>query len=157
MFNDLLEINGQFPSSQQVTSAKHIRIYFPMEKTMPLLLANSTLADYFRNLMRLDSAHGFVTHHSFTFVSTSMMRRHVALNTVNVFFKRCTQDLALVELKRALLGGREGPKQVILLRSSYSSNKTKSEVQDLSNSILYSMAEIVFGRQGNVFCSNYPH
>ena len=57
--------------------------------------------------MRLDRAHGFVTHHSFTFVSTNMLRRFAALNTVNVFAKRCTQDLSVAELKRALLEGYE--------------------------------------------------
>ena len=52
--------------------------------------------------------------------------------------------------KSPLRGGWEGPKQTTLLRSSYSSNKTKSEVQDSSGSILHSMTQIVFGRQGNV-------
>ena len=57
--------------------------------------------------MRLDHAHGFVTHHSFTFVYTNMLRRHAALNTENVFAKRCAQDLSGAELKRALLEGDE--------------------------------------------------
>ena len=55
--------------------------------TKPRLRANPTLADYFRHLMRLDHAHGFVTHQSFTFACTNMLWRHAALNTGNVFAK----------------------------------------------------------------------
>ena len=57
--------------------------------------------------MRLDRAHGFVTHHSFTFVCTNILRRYAALNTENVFDKRCAQDLSMAERKRALLEGNE--------------------------------------------------
>ena len=57
--------------------------------------------------MRLDRAHGFVTHHSFTVVSTHMLRRHAALNTFNVFAKWRAQDLFVAELKRAHLEGNE--------------------------------------------------
>ena len=57
--------------------------------------------------MRLDRAHGFVNHYSFTFVSTNMLRRHVALNTTDMFAKRCAQDLSAAKLKRALLEGDE--------------------------------------------------
>ena len=53
--------------------------------------------------MRLNLAHGFVTHHSFTFVSTNMLRRHSALNIGYVFAKLCTQDLFVAKLKRNLL------------------------------------------------------
>ena len=45
--------------------------------------------DYFRHLMKLYRAQGFMTHHSFTCVSTSMLQRHAALNTSKVFAKRC--------------------------------------------------------------------
>ena len=57
--------------------------------------------------MRMDSAHGFVTHHSFTFLCTNMLLRHAALNTGNVFAKRCAQYLSVAELKRTLLEGDE--------------------------------------------------
>ena len=67
------------------------------------LPANPTLADYFRHLMKLDHAHGFVTHNSFTFVCTNMLQRHAALTIINVFAKRCAQDLSVAELKRTLL------------------------------------------------------
>ena len=53
--------------------------------------------------MRLYRAHGFVIHHSFTFLSTNMLRRHSALNTGNVFAKLYVQDLTVTELKRGLL------------------------------------------------------
>ena len=53
--------------------------------------------------MRLDRAHGFMTHHSFTIVCTNILRRHAALNTINVFSKRCAQVLSVAELIRALL------------------------------------------------------
>ena len=36
-----------------------------------------------------------------------MLRRHPALNTVNVFSKRYVQDLSVTELKRVLLEGDE--------------------------------------------------
>ena len=36
-----------------------------------------------------------------------MLRRHAALNTGNVFAKRCVQDLSVAELKKALLEGDE--------------------------------------------------
>ena len=32
-----------------------------------------------------------------------MLRRHAALNTINVFAKRCAQDLSVAELKKAIL------------------------------------------------------
>ena len=36
-----------------------------------------------------------------------MLRRHAALNTLNVFAKQCAQDLSVAELKRGLLEGDE--------------------------------------------------
>ena len=98
----------QRPISEFTTGyfSKAFPDFFPDGKrdyTKSRLQANSTLADYFRHLMRLDRAHGFVTHHSFTFVCTNMLRRHAALNTGNVFAKRCAQDLSVAELKRAFL------------------------------------------------------
>ena len=89
---------------------QHISRFFPYGKgdcTKRRLRVNPTLADYFRHLMRLDPAHGFVTHHSLTFMCTHMLRRHAALNTVNAFAKRCAQDLSMTEQKRALLEGDE--------------------------------------------------
>ena len=70
---------------------------------------------------------------------------NTTLNTGNVFAKRCAQDLSVAELKSPLRGGCKGPKQATLLRSSYSSNKTKSEVQDSLDNILYLMTQVVFG------------
>ena len=100
------------PISQFTTGyfSKAIPDLFPYGKgdyTKPLLQANSNLADYFHHLMRLYRAHGFVTHQSFTFVCTNMLRRHAALNTLNVFAKRCAQDRSVTELKRVLLEGEE--------------------------------------------------
>ena len=97
MFNGQLEINGQF-----LTSARHFRIFFPMEKGLRLR-PNLTLANYFSHLMKLDHAHGFVTHHSFTAVCTNMLWSYTALNTVNVFARRCAPNLSVAELKRVLL------------------------------------------------------
>ena len=57
--------------------------------------------------MRLDRTHGFVTHYSFTFVCTNMLRRYSALNTGYVFAKLYAQDLSVAELKRIFLEGDE--------------------------------------------------
>ena len=105
-------LNGQRPISDFTAGyfSKAFPDLFPKGKgdyTKPRLRVNPALTDYFRHLMRLDHAHGFVTHHSFTFVSTNMLRRHSALNTGYVFAKRYAQDLSVAELKRALLEGDE--------------------------------------------------
>ena len=95
---------SQFTTSYFSKANPDLSLYGKGDYTKSLLRANPTLADYFRHLY---CAHCFVTHHSLTFVCTNRVRRHTALNTLNVFAKRCAQDLSVAELKRALLEGDE--------------------------------------------------
>ena len=84
---------------------------------MPLLLANPTLAEYFRHLMRLDRTHGFVTHHSFTFMCKYTAGACSFAHTKCVCQAMCPRSICVRTEKSPLRGGWEDPKQATLLCS----------------------------------------
>ena len=71
--------------------------------TKPMCGKNPSKQEYFKHLFRLHRS--FVTHHSFTFVATNMLRRHSALTRGNVFAKRCAADLSMAEMRQAIQEG----------------------------------------------------
>ena len=76
---------------------------FPFGKgdiTKARLKKNPSLRAYFAHLLQVDRR--FASHHSFVFVATNMLRRHMALPHGNVFAKRSAEGLTVEALTFAL-------------------------------------------------------